>query len=90
MHGALSWHRTWVGARWATRGDEDLVIFGPYWPDWQKRAICRIWKHRVYRWTASWCKERSMPPTRYYCARCGVELGRSHETFGKIVRYGDE
>src|SRR6202020_1351714 len=46
MHGALSWHKTWLGARWAARGDDDLVVFGPYWPDWQKRAVCRIRGHR--------------------------------------------
>lgn len=92
-HGALSEHRTWFGARWASRRDEDLVVFGPYWPSWVdaiKRGVCRIRGHRVRRSTAVWVRDLDCPPTTLHCGRCGAELGSEWRTYGRVVKYGRE
>lgn len=90
QHGSLSSHVTWVGAWWAARGDDDLVIFGPYWPDWMSRSVCRVAGHRSRRSTAVSVRDHSIPPTTYHCCRCSKQLGESWDTFGNVVRYGDD
>lgn len=87
-HGALSFHVFWPRAWWIARRDDDLVIFGPYWPEWQKQMVCRVLGHRPYRSTAVAVRDMDCPPTKWGCSRCDADLGWSWNTYGKTVNYG--